>query len=134
MNRRDSVTFLILEVLAIVWAGLVFNIFESKLVAGLMAGAYFVGFGLYVLWRILRWPNRWQSFTLYPLLVHLFVISIPMMIMRFAQTQLAFEDVQIWGLPGPVFHRLSTTVFLVLMIATAIDLGRSWKITRSKRA
>lgn len=134
MNRLDLIVFLILEVLAIAWAGVVFNIFESRLTAGLMAGLYFVGSGLYILWRVARWPDRWRSFTLYPALVHVFVISIPMMVVRFAQTQAAFEDVHIWGLPGPVFHRLSTTVFLILIIATAIDLGRGWKITRSKRA
>lgn len=134
MNRRDLIVFLVLELVAVAWAALVFQIFESRLVAGLAAGTYFVGSGAYILWRLWHWPNRLRSFTLYPALVHVFVISIPMMVVRFAQTQAAFEDILIWGLPGPVFHRLSTTVFLVLIIATATDLGRSWKISRSKRA
>jgi len=131
MNRRDLITFLILQIIAIVWAGLVFRIFDSRLLAGFMAGAYFVGSGLYMLWRVWRWPDRIKALTLYPLAVHVFIISIPMMIVRLARTQAAFEDIQIWGLPGPVFHRLSTTVFMILIIATVIDLIR---ISRSKRA
>lgn len=133
MNRRDLSIFLALEVAAIAWAGLVFKIFDSRLLAGLMAGSYFVGFGLFVLWRIWRWPDRLRALTFYSLVVHLFVISIPMMAVRFAQSQSAFEDVLIWGLPGPVFHRMSTTVFSALIACTVIDLIRT-RTSRSRKA
>jgi hypothetical protein len=131
MNRRDLTVFLGLEVVAIAWAASVFKIFDSRLLAGLMAGLYFVGSGIFMLWRIWRWPDWKRSLTLYPLAVHVFVVSIPMMAVRFAQTQSAFEDILIWGMPGPVFHRLSTTVFMTLIACTVVDLVR---ITRSRKA
>lgn len=125
MTRRDFAVFLVLELVAIVWAGLVFRIFDSRLLAGAMAGSYFSGFGLYMLYRLIRAPNTKKYLSLYPLLIHVFVISLPMMAFRFYQYQSNFEEVRIWGLEGPVFHRLSTTVFSILIVLTIVDLIRS---------
>lgn len=127
MRRQDFILFLALELVAIVWAGAVFSIFESRLLAGAMAGGYFAGFGLYMLWRLFKVSHTRRFLSLYPLLVHIFVISLPMLAFRFYQYQAAFEDVKIWGLEGPVFHRLSTTVFSLLIAATVADLIRSKK-------
>ncbi len=127
MNRKDFWLFLVLELIAIFWAGAVFRIFDSRLLAGAMAGSYFAGFGLFMLWRLVRAPDTRKYFSLYPLLIHVFVISLPMMAFRFYQYSAAFEDVKIWGLEGPVFHRLSTTVFSFLIVATIVDLIRSKK-------
>ena len=122
MNKKDLIIFLILELFAIAWAGLAFAVIESRLVAGMAAGSYFVFVGVFILLKIWRWPNRWKVLTIYPALVHTFAISLPMMIVRLSSWALAFEDVRIWGLPGPVFHRLSTVVFTVLIVATLVDL------------
>lgn len=129
MNRKDLQLFLILEVIAVIWAGLVFQIFDSRLLAGAMAGTYFVLSGLYMVLKAWQWPSKWQSLTLYPLLVHVFVISIPMVAVRFYQYQSAFGEVNIWGIPGPIFHRLSSTIFFVLIGATLIDW---WRVRKSR--
>ncbi len=125
LSRKDFAVFLVLQLIAIVWAGAVFRIFDSRLLAGAMAGTYFTGFGLYMLYRLMRAPNTRKYLSLYPLLIHVFVISLPMMAFRFYQYQASFEEVKIWGLEGPVFHRLSTTVFSILIVATIVDLIRS---------
>lgn len=131
MNRKELLWFLGLEILAIVWAGAVFKIFESRLMAGAMAGSYFLFVGLFLSYRILKWPGKWTSPTWYFALTHLFVISLPMLITRFMNADLPFESVKILGLEGPVFHKLSTAVFSGLLLSTLIDLGRV--IGREKR-
>ncbi len=125
LTRKDFALFLILQLIAIAWAGAVFRIFDSRLLAGAMAGTYFTGFGLFMLYKLMRAPNTKRYLSLYPLLIHVFGVSLPMMAFRFLQYQSAFEDVRIWGLEGPVFHRLSTTVFTILIAATVFDLSRS---------
>lgn len=125
MKPRDITLFLILELLAIAVAGLSFALIESRLVAGFTAGAYFLGFGLFVLWKIARSGKMWRTLMTYPLLVHVFGISFPMLITRALTADRAFESVFILGLPGPVFHRLSTTVFSILILATLTDLWRA---------
>lgn len=123
--------FLALQAFAIAWAGAVFSILESRLFAGALAGAYFVTSGLYMIEQTARWPGKWRSFFWYPLLAHVFVISIPMVVSRFWQWSQGFEQVRILGLQGPVFHRLSTVIFALLMVATVIDrvrLGRQSRV------
>lgn len=133
MNRRDLFLFLSLQALAVVIAGASFAVFENRRVAGAVAGGYFVLSGLIMVWRGSRWTDKWMSAAWYPLLVHVFLISIPMIAMRFWQVAQDFEEVRIWGLPGPVFHRLSTSIFLVLVAGTIIDLIRIWRRTSNVR-
>ncbi len=130
MQRKDFLVFLGLEILAVIWAGTVFRLFDSRLLAGFLAGTYFIGFGVFVLWRMLASREFKRLFSFYPLLVHLFVISIPMMVARFLNTEQEFSTIRIWGMEGPQFHRLSTMVFLVLILATVLDLIRYWRRTK----
>jgi len=132
MNRKDLLWFLVLEIAAVVWAGAVFSLFESRLVAGAMAGAYFVALGVFITYRVSRWPEKWTSPVWYPGLIHLFVVSLPMVITRFLNSDLPFDQVHILGLEGPVFHRLSTTVFSALILGTLFDLARVWLRDRKK--
>ncbi len=132
MRRNEMALFLLLEVIAVVLAAVVFKLIESRLLAGMIAGAYFVNSGLYMLWRIVQWPNRWQSFTLYPLLVHVFLISIPLVVVRATHLNTPFENLEIWGIPGPVFHKASTTIFALVVLATIGDLSRSRKKPAAK--
>lgn len=127
MNRKDLLIFLGLELFAIVWAGTVFTVLERKIVAGALAGGYFVISGLFMLWRASRWPAKWKSLTMYLLIVHVLGIALPMLISRFVQVDESFENVKVLGLPGPVFHELSTYVFTGLICATLIDLWRARK-------
>lgn len=116
--------FLVLEVLAVVIAGVAFS-FLNPLTAGMIAGAYFVNSGVFMLYRIVKWPERFRSFTLYPMLVHVFLVSIPMVVERARHMDRAFVDVKIWGIPGPVFHNISSIVFGIVVFATIADLTRA---------
>lgn len=132
MRRNEMALFLVLEVIAVVLAAVVFKFIESRLMAGMIAGAYFVNSGLFMLWRIVQWPDRWRSFTLYPLMVHVFLISIPLVVVRAMHMDMAFEDVTVWGIPGPVFHKVSTTIFSLVVLATIGDMSRSRKRPAAK--
>jgi hypothetical protein len=125
MRTRDFALFLGLEAFAVLWAGLVFSLVPAKLLAGALAGSYFLGFGFYMLIKMHTWEGKNTSPTWYLLFVHIFAISIPMLISRFAQAALGFDDVKILGIPGPIFHKISSGVFVALVAATVIDLIRS---------
>ena len=127
MTWKELSVFLGLQILAIAVAGLSFSLIENRLIAGAVAGSYFITSGLYMVVRTYRYSGKWHLVYWYPLLVHLFVISIPMVVTRFLASDRAFEDIRILGLEGPVFHRLSTTVFCLLIIATLIDIARCWR-------
>lgn len=130
MNRRDLVLFLGIEIFAIVWAAAAFSLLTSHLFAGALAGGYFVVSGIFMLSRANHWPMKWTSLTWYCLYVHVFAVALPMLVSRFAQMSLNFEEVQIFGISGPVFHNISTAVFSLLIFATVLDYARSWWATR----
>ncbi|MGE4133875.1 MAG: hypothetical protein AB7F86_19720 [Bdellovibrionales bacterium] len=129
MNKRDLWNFLALEALAIAVAGGAFALISSKVVAGLVAGSYFIGFALFILWRISHWNlfgsslREWPVLIL-PLLVHLLAVSVPMLVVRLMNLDQEFSTLTIWGLPAQQFHKLSTQVFSALMVATVVDLVR----------
>jgi hypothetical protein len=129
LKLRDLAIFLGIEVFAIVWAAVMFSTLASKLLAGALAGGYFIVSGLVMLGMANHWPRKWKSLTWYVLFIHVFVISIPMVMSRFAQMALSFEDVRIFGIPGPMFHNISSGVFSVLIAATVIDGVRTWWAT-----
>jgi hypothetical protein len=131
MTWKELTLFLGLQLLAIAVAGLAFSMIESRLVAGAVAGSYFVFSGLYMVLRTSRYAGKWHLIYWYPLLVHVFVISIPMVVTRFLNAGRPFEEVHILGLEGPVFHRLSTSVFSLLILGTLIDIARLKRTERS---
>ncbi len=134
MTWKELALFLGLQLLAIAVAGLSFSLIESRLVAGAVAGSYFVTSGLYMVLRTSRYAGKWRLLYWYPLLVHVFVISIPMVVTRLLNSERVFEEVKILGLEGPVFHKLSTTVFSILIVSTLIDLARSYRNHKSAAA
>jgi|GEM_PF-1531490 len=127
MTWKELSLFLGLQLLAIVVAGLSFSLIDNRLIAGAVAGSYFITSGLYMVLRTSRYSGKWTLLCWYPLLVHVFVISIPMVVTRFLNSERTFEEVRILGLEGPVFHRLSTTVFSLLILGTLIDIARLWR-------
>jgi hypothetical protein len=132
MRVRDLRIFLGLELLAIPWAALVFSYLQDHRTAGFLAGGYFVFSGLYMLHRARLWPRKWHSLTIYLLMVHVLLISLPMLISRIVQLESDFTNVRIFGIPGPEFHNLSTGVFSALIGVTLIDWWRAGRVLNSR--
>jgi hypothetical protein len=136
--KRIYLRFLISEILMIGAVALIFRTIPDRVLAGVVAGTLFVSLGLWILVLGLVSiksvdPDRrfWHSATFWAGCAHLFLTSLPLMITRLLNWSTSFEQVDVLGLPGPVFHRLSTTVFSVLILATAFDLWRSPPETRA---
>ncbi len=112
------------ELVAIVVAITSFTMIPERILAGVIAGSVFSALGLWIVasgfWG--QWHREVRtSWTFWLGSVHLFGVALPMMITRLLNHSLEFKDVLIWGLPGPVFHRLSTVIYSLLLLATAVD-------------
>ncbi len=133
MNRQDLQLFWGLQIFAIVWAAGLFALLPSRPLAGALAGLYFLGSGLFMLYRVRRWTAPWKSLTLYALLVHVFLISIPLLLVRYLNRGVDFSSLHIFGIAGPTFHRVSTVVFFALILATWIDWLRVRRTAQPKQ-
>jgi hypothetical protein len=121
---------LVVELCVVAAAPVIFTTVENRLIAGIMAGTLFVGLGVFIVMvgvqnkPFRRVPTFWAG------CLHLFGSALPLLITRMVNFSHGFENVLVLGLPGPVFHRISTGVFAILLIATAFDLIRAWRARR----
>lgn len=115
------------EVAVIVAVVFVFRTIQERIVAGAVAGTLFVLLGLVIVGWGLKVPTARRTPTFIAGLVHLFGSALPLMVTRFLNSAAVFEDVRVLGMPGPVFHQVSSYVYLGLMIATVFDWVRSRK-------
>lgn len=113
-----------LELFAIAWAGASFSLISVKIWAGISAGTVFIALGALILIEGMRNKELRYRPTFLMGLMHLFFVSLPMLGIRLWNYSMGFEQIQIWGLAGPVFHRLSTGVYFILVLATLFDWVR----------
>ena len=127
---RLFLLFLLAEIATIAIVVLIFRMIPDRLVGGAVAGSVFVLLGSWIVGTgLLIRPVR-RSFTFYLGGLHLFFVALPMMITRFLNWAQAFSEIRVLGLPGPVFHRLSTFVYLAMIIGTTIDF---WRMRRNEK-
>jgi hypothetical protein len=120
---RKKLTWLLLaEFLVVIAVGLVFKIVERHLIAGFIAGSLFVILGIVIITIGIKDASFRKRPTFVAGCVHLFGIALPLLITRALTTNLEFSEVHVLGLPGPVFHQISTWVYSAMMIATVVDV------------
>lgn len=122
--KRYFAGLLVLELIVIAIVTTIFRLIADRAVAGVIAGTVFVLLGLFIVrggWRdrAKRTASYWMG------CVHLFGSALPLMITRLLNWSTGFEHVNVLGLPGPVFHRVSTTIYMIMLIATVWDLVRA---------
>lgn len=110
------------EIAAMVVAYLSFQMIADRGLASIVAGSMFVALGVTIVALGLKDREFRKKFTFWLGLIHLFVISLPMMGTRIATFGAEFQSVMILGLiPGPTFHKMSEMFYVVLVIGTVID-------------
>lgn len=113
------------EIAAMIVAFASFKMIADRGVASIIAGSMFVALGVTIVALGLRDRGFRKTFTFWLGLIHLFVISLPMMGTRIATMGADFHSVLILGvIPGPTFHRMSEMFYVVLVIGTVIDRVR----------
>lgn len=134
MKKNVFLKFLVAELFTIVAVVATFRLVEERLIAGAIAGSIFSLLGIAIVIRGIRDRGFRSGFTFYAGCAHLFLSSLPLMITRFLNRAVGFEQVNVLGLPGPVFHKVSTAIFLLLIAATVIDAFRDWRNRRVAQA
>ena len=124
---RFYAVLLLVEFIAAAMAPVIFINIENRLIAGMIAGAIFVALGIFILLVGMRFHSFRKTATYWAGCLHLFGSALPLLVTRLFNYSKGFEDILVLGLPGPVFHRVSTLIFLGLMIATTFDLIRVWR-------
>src|SRR5690606_4248147 len=102
-------------------AGLSFQLMP-RFVAGLWAGACFVGIGAFILTYICRWNFRTKSPLFWSAFIFTFVFAIPMVVARLVTPR--DEAVgQVLTIPMGYVHLASTWMYYVMMGATVLEMA-----------
>lgn len=110
---------LIAEIVLIPLVLALFYFIPDKKFAASIAGSLFVLLGFYVLSCSRHSGVLTPTFLI--ALVHTFLISVPMLAVRSYYHELPMAEITIWGIPGPLFHKLATAVYLLMIVTNGIE-------------
>jgi len=113
---------LLVELFVIVLVPIIFNFVTNRLQAGIIAGSIFIALGFYVIWPGIKNAVGRRAISFWAGCLHLAISAFPLFVTRLLQADLKFEDVRIIGMSGPDFHRFSTVIYSLMLVATLIDL------------
>ncbi len=121
MNKKDLLIFIFIDFAVI--AAVLFNFYYfDKKVAGLIGGALFLAQGFYILIKISKWDKFSSSASLYGTMAHLFLATIPVLVIRLAFWSTEFSHIQLGFITGPGLHKFAETIYLILIVSHIIDL------------
>jgi hypothetical protein len=126
-KNRDLLIFLILQLITLPLVISIFKFLEPRILAALAAGSWFCVSSSFMVYRSYKWPKFWSAPVFIVSIIFCIGISFPMLLVRAFHWTQPFDEISIWGLPGPVFHRLSNSVFLALIVATVLEIVRNRK-------
>lgn len=126
MKWQDCLKAFVLAFFGGALAGISFSLISSKLLAGAIAGLGFLIVGAFCLKMSLKAQKPWMWVTFYTALIHLFGISIPMIVFRWMDPEVPFAQLNVWGIPGHQFHFYSTNFYYTLMLGLVLDGIRAW--------
>ena len=121
MRRRNFVVFFVLEILSVVFALYLFRTMSDPRVAGVVAGAGFFTAGIVIVIWTWRWVEKWTLPTFWLAHIHIWLVTLPIILVRLANWEESFPELQFFGFSGTTFHRISEILFTLLIVATVID-------------
>mgnify|MGYP000561648035 CR=1 FL=1 len=130
MTVRSWLLILVMEIVTVAAVMSIFQVIDKQ-IAGLIGGFIFSILGIFIGLRLVQTRSFLTSATFWWLFVYMFYSVLPMMITRLTNWGVEFEQLTIWGITGPDFHQVARNIYLILILATVIDLA--FTIIRNRR-
>ncbi len=130
-RRNDLKTILLVQIVTVPVVLAFFKFISPIKVAALFAGALFILFGLFGFYKTRAHASLPTNFLAMLFSIHIFLISIPMIVVRLLNWDAEFNTLTIWWLPAPLFHGLSSGLYLFIFSAAAFQYWRLGKARSS---
>ena len=118
---------LLAELFVIVLVPVIFHFVTNRLHAGIIAGSIFIALGFYVIWPGIQNAVGRRALSFWAGCLHLSISAFPLFLTRLMQADSKFEDVRILGMSGPDFHRFSTVIYSLMLVATVVDVALAYR-------
>ena len=126
-NARQALALVFLQLATVPVVTALFRFLPVREWASWAASGIFMALGVAAIVVSFSWPSFWRRGTFWMGQIHLFVFSIPLAVSRWAQQAVPFEEVMVYGQPGPSVHKWATYAFVAWLCAT---LGDWWALRR----
>jgi len=121
MTKKELISFIFIDFLVIATILFLFFYFEKR-TAGLIGGAVFLAQGFYFVTRIAKWDKLMSTATFYGVMAHLFLATVPVIILRLSHFSTPFSQIELGYITGPGLHKFAETIYLILMVSHIVDL------------
>lgn len=126
VTRKKFLLFAGLEFAAILITILAFAIIKLRPLASVVAATPFILVGLYIIRELWRTHRPLQFATFYMAILHVALTTI-IGAQRVLFWDLPLEQILLFDIPLPVFHKVAQTCFWILIAATYVDMYRELK-------
>lgn len=121
MTKKELISFIFIDFLVIAAILFLFFYFEKR-TAGLIGGVLFLTQGLYFVVRISKWEKMTSTATFYGVMAHLFLATVPVVILRLSHFSTPFSQIELGIITGPGLHKFAETIYLILILSHIVDL------------
>lgn len=104
----------------------IFKTVSDRQIAGLVAGSMFALVAILLMDHFYK-KYGVKSPSLYFLMAHLFLITIPMLMFRLAYWGTPFDELSILGISGPSFHAFSERFYTLVILCSIYEIRKSNK-------
>lgn len=122
---RELNLFIVLQILTVPLVVLIFRTIEPRPLAASLAGLWFCGLSSFLVIRSFRRSSGHLRALFAVSAFFALGIAYPMLVVRAWNWAVPFDQVWIWGVPGPVVHRLSNGIFLLLF---GLTVWSRWRL------
>ena len=119
--------YLFFEIALIFAVTFIFRMNADRKVAALQAGGLFITLPLCLFIKEWKLTKSLNKFFLFSLLQFWVVFAVPMILMRLIHWDLDFSQIQVWGVPAELFHRISNSSYILIMVATILGWQKNLK-------
>ena len=119
MRRNAFLGYLMAQVLVILAVLVIFRLIPERQLAATAAGILFVLLPLVLMILEYRRAELQEMLWFVAVLQFWTVFALPILGMRLANWGVPFEQLSVFGIPGPVLHQFSSKSYIVMMAFTA---------------
>lgn len=112
------------EVIVIFLVMMIFRFIPDRQIAATVAGVLFVGLPVIMMALEYRRARFAESYWYLAVLQFWVLFALPILGLRLMNWGVPFDQLSVFGVPGPLLHQISSKSYIVMMIVTAVVWGK----------
>jgi hypothetical protein len=127
IKKINYVQMLLMQLVVIVGVVVLFRVIPDRKIASIFTTLLFILLSAIIFYVESTKIEKWKNPLFICSGIFLFLIVIPLAVVRFLNWQYDFSELKIWWIAAPKFHNISNYIFILMIIASLWNLFKSRK-------